>query len=108
MKYKFILETPKELIKSILEYDPYVIKVKCLCCSETKFCTYQKPMLMDEKLKIGMDYYPINIIEKVTIRCKNEAFGWNEEIEFKISSRYLMTLFNEDIKKNLSEFIDKD
>ena len=108
MKEKYILDSPSEVIEELLKYNPYVIKVKCVGCSETKFAPYRESSLKDDRLKIGNNYYPIKIIEKVTIRCKKIVcdLEYTIEVEFKVSSKYLITLFNEDIQKYLIEFPD--
>ena len=108
MKEKYILDSPSEIIEELLKYNPYVIKVKCVGCSETKFAPYIEPSLEDDRLKIGNNYYPIKIIEKVTIRCKKIVcdLEYTVEVEFKVSSKYIITLFNEEIQKYLIEFPD--
>ena len=108
MKEKYILDSPSEIIEELLKYNPYVIKVKCVGCSETKFTRYIEPSLKDDRLKIGTTYYPIKILEKVTIRCKQIIcdIEYTVEVELKVSSKYIITLFNEDIQKYLIEFPD--
>lgn len=108
MKSKCIVNSPYEIIDVIHNYKPYVIKIKCICCTENSFIKYEDPVITEHKLKIGMSSYPIKLIERVTIRYYNKEFDFKEEIQFKVSSKYFAALLNDDAKESLLEFINKE
>ena len=108
MKFKCIVNSPYEIIDVIPNYKPYVIKIKCICCTENSFIKYENPVITEHKLKIGMSSYPIKLIEKFTIRYYDEEFDSKEEIQFKVSSKYFAALLNDDAKESLLEFINKE
>lgn len=108
MKFKCIVNSPYEIIDVIPDYKPYVIKIKCICCTETGFIAYENPIVTEHKLTIGIRSYPIKLIEKVTIRYYDEEFDSKEEIQFKVSSKYFAALLNDDAKESLLEFINKE
>lgn len=86
MKSKCIVNSPYEIIDVIPDYKPYVIKIKCICCTETGFIAYENPIVTEHKLTIGIRSYPIKLIERVTIRYYSKEFDFKEEIQFKVSS----------------------
>lgn len=106
MKNYEILNTPLNLKNYILnKEDAYVIKVKCIGCTETKFFEYVMVHIKDNVLSISEHEFPLNLIESVTIKTNNKYF--KQEITYKISNNYLISLLNEDAKKELEKYILK-
>lgn len=102
---QIILDTPQDVINEIVKAENagiYNIKIKCLGCSETNFIRYENMVVTDSKIAIGEHIFPVFMIEKVTIRCRDE--GIKLEYQYKVSAKYLKTLLNEDAQKLLVEF----
>lgn len=102
---QIILDTPKDVVNEIVKAEDagiYNIKIKCLGCSETKFISYEPIFVNDLIVAIGEHCFPIAMIEKVTIRCRDE---WIKlEYQYKVSAKYLKTLLNENAQRLLAEF----
>lgn len=104
MKFKYVVDNPKYIMATIQNYNPYIIKIKCICCSETSFMNYETPIETEDKLKIGKSSFPIKLIERITIRYRDELLGASE-IQFKVSSQYFLQFLNDDAKESLLEFV---
>ena len=96
-----IVETPQKIFDSI-QIKPYIIKIKCLACSETKFLPYVEPVIKNGTLYIGSSSFPLDLIEKVTVRHTWEYE--KEETVFKVNSLYFRQFLNEEAKQKLKEF----
>lgn len=96
-----LVSTPQEAVDIIGE-DVYNIKIKCLACSESRFIPYVPPVIQDGTLIIGEHSFPLRLIEKVTVRKKNEYGKW--ETKYKIDSRYFRQFFNDEAIQELERF----
>ena len=96
-----LVNTPQEAI-SFNDTDAYNIKIKCLACSESGFIEYERPYEDNGKLIIGKHSFPLNLIEMVTVRCKNQFSRW--ETQYKVDSRYFRQFLSEAALQELEEF----
>ncbi len=96
-----IVSTPQETVNYISS-NVYNIKIKCLGGSESNFIPYVPPMVYDGALVIEEHSFSINLIEIITVRCKNE-YGKREE-KYKADSRYFRHFFNDDVIHELERF----
>ena len=108
--FKEILDTPEEIVEKIMRRGGiYVIKVKCLACSEGSFIPYVPPVIDGGKLIIGRYSYPVELVEMVTIRYKyivKEAGDMpiRGEVRYKVSSLRLNLLLSAHALERLKEF----
>lgn len=96
-----LVNTPQEAI-SFIDTDAYNIKIKCLACSESAFIPYRKPFEDNGKLVIGEYSFPLNLIEMVTVRCKNQFCRW--ETKYKVDSRYFKQFLSDAALQELEKF----
>jgi len=96
-----VVNTPQEAI-SFSDMDAYNIKIKCLVCSESRFIQYERPYEDKGKLVIGEHSFPLNLIELVTVRFKDEFRRWEER--YKVDSRYFRQFLSEAALQELEEF----
>lgn len=95
------VKEPLEAVEKIPD-NAYLVKIKCLGCSETNFLQYEKPIIKNNKLFIGKLAFPFNLIEMITFRNKT-IYGKYEE-SYKVESTYFYKFFNEKAILELEEF----
>lgn len=96
-----LVSTPEEAISRI-HGEAYIIKIKCLACTESRFINYAPPIIHDGKLVIGEHSFPIKLIEMVTVRWRDE-FGKYEN-RYKVESRYFRQFLNNAALDELGKF----
>lgn len=96
-----LVNTPQEAI-SFNDTDAYNIKIKCLACSESAFIPFTELYEDNGKLVIGKHSFPINLIEMVTVRYKNEFRRWEEK--YKVDSRYFRQFLGDAALQELEKF----
>lgn len=96
-----LVSTPREAVSSISD-NVYNIKIKCLACSESKFIPYVPPIIQEGTLIIGEHSFPLNLIEMVTIRWKDNYGKW--ERKYKVESRYFRQFLNDAAIQELERF----
>ena len=96
-----LVNTPQEAT-SFDDTNAYNIKVKGLACSESAFIPYTELYEDNGKLVIGKHSFPINLIEMVTVRYKDEFSRWEEK--YKVDSRYFRLFLSDAALKELDEF----
>lgn len=103
MKNNKILNNPNELKNYILNLkDAYIIKIKCIGCTESKYIKYENPIIKGNILIIGNYKYPFDLIESISIRTNNEYI--KEEYSYKISSNYLKMLLENNVQQELKKY----
>lgn len=96
-------ERPEEMARVVERMEEaYVIKLKCLGCTETKFFPFEKVAVGDGVFKIGSRSFPLNLLEQITVRTKEEYVGKAEYI-FSVSSLYFRRVLNEEAKEELKK-----
>ncbi len=96
-----LVSTPQEAVSSISD-NVYNIKIKCLACSESKFIPFAPPIIQEGIMIIGEHSFPLNLIEMVTIRWKDNYGKW--EKKYKVESRYFRQFFNDATIQELERF----
>lgn len=81
---------------------PVKFRRKFLNQGKIKFIPYVQPVIQDVKLIIGKHSFPINFIEMITIRWKDE-YG-KHEAKYKIDSIYFRQFFNDTAIRELERF----
>ena len=85
----------------ILEF-PSKISQKIFKRRKIKFIPYVQPVIQDVRLIIGKHSFPINFIEMITIRWKDE-YG-KHGAKYKIDSIYFRQFFNDTAIQELERF----
>lgn len=95
-----IVDNPTDLLNHIVNIEnAYLIKIKCIACSECGFIKYKNPIIKNDLIIIGEYSYPFNLIETITIRCK-DCYRKTES-KYKVSNNYLKQLLNDETIKEL-------
>ena len=99
-------EEPIDIFKEINNInDIYLIRIKCVCGTKINWIPYIEPIIENNILKIGNDFFPLRLIEEVNLRCKL-SYG-KEDITLKTSALYLVSLLNDKAAKELEKFWEK-
>ena len=101
-----LYDSPEEIVSMLKNFNPYVIKIKCIACSETPFMPFQHPVINGNTLTIGCCSYPLSLLEYVVVRY-TEDFGTSSikrEETYKVKASYLQTLLNEHALQELKQF----
>lgn len=95
-------DNPKQLVADVISQEGiYILKVKCLGCRAGAFIPYSVPIIQENLLRIREHAYPIDVIEEITFRCKEE---WGrQEYVYRMSSAYLKQFLNEQTRAHLME-----
>lgn len=101
-----LFDRPEEIISMLQNAEPYVIKIKCIACSETQFMPFQPLIVCDNVVTIGCCSYPPHLIESVTVRYKTsfETSIFRTQETYKVKASYLQTLLSEQALRELREF----
>ena len=67
-----LFDSPEKIISMLQNVEPYVIKIKCIACSETQFMPFQSLIVHENKVTIGCCSYPLHLIEYVVVKYKND------------------------------------
>lgn len=67
-----LFDSPEKIISMLQNVEPYVIKIKCIACSETQFMPFQSLIVHENKVTIGCCSYSLHLIEYVVVKYKND------------------------------------
>lgn len=101
-----LYDSPEEIVSMLKNLSPYVIKIKCIACSETSFMPFQHPVIHDNTLTIGCCSYPLSLLEYVVVKYKEDfgTFSMKRKETYKVKASYLQTLLNEHALQELKQF----
>ncbi len=90
-------DSSEDIISMLKKVEPYVIKIKCIACSETQFMPFHYPIIDDSTVTIGCCSYPLHLIEYVVVKYKEDVgiFSVKTKEIYKVKARYLQTLLSE-------------
>ena len=98
-----IVETfsnPIEVINNVRKIENiYAIKIKSIGCKETNYKPYICPYVIGNHVGIGNDYYSLQLIEYVVVRCKEQ--GKKKEYQYQVASEYFLQFFEEEYRSDL-------
>ena len=102
-KEKWYYNTPEEAAEGAGAIEgAYVIKVKCLGCSETGFVPYDKISTEDGKLSVGTRFYPLSLVEQISVRTMEKHIGRVEYV-FKVCSEYFQAVLRDEAIEELKK-----
>ena len=98
-----LVNEPEDIVDLLKDMeDIYLIKVKCIACSESVFFPYVIPQIEGEALVIGERSFPIRMVEKITIRKNVEELRIEEQ--YKVSNSYLKSFLDDESREVLKKF----
>ena len=79
---------------------PSLIKVKCICCTETPFVEFVMPQEENGRLIIRQMSVPKSLVESLTVRYKT-PYG-KMDVRYKVAATTLNALLNEKARMEMS------